>query len=123
MNGSSQSSLNMSPTGLPLRRIVAWGLSCVGADLVRRERSWLYLQRHPSHSQRITMSGLAEYRGTYCPSSIALMPRHGAAPRTCTRSIATFWDMITIIPLREYNERRERFIPALKYRASPPGNW
>ena len=37
---------------------------CVGADLVRRERSWLYLQRHPSHSQRITMSGLAEYRGT-----------------------------------------------------------
>lgn len=33
------------------------------SHLVRRERNWLYRQRHPSHSQRITMSGLVEYRG------------------------------------------------------------
>lgn len=85
------------------------------SHLVRRERNWLYRQRHPSHSQRITTSGLVEYRGTCRPSGVAHMPRYGAAPRTCTRSITTFWDMIPIISLRAHNEKdlkgKERVVP------------
>lgn len=85
------------------------------SHLVRRERNWLYLQRHPSHSQRITMSGLVEYRGFCRPSKAAHMPTYGAAPRIRTRSMTTFWDMIPIISLRAYNEkdlnRKKRVVP------------
>ena len=99
-------------SGLPFNGTAVWDSL---SHLVRRERNWLYRQRHPSHSQRITTSGLVEYRGTCCPSSVAHMPRYGAAPRIRTRSITTFWDMITIISLRAYNEKdlkgKERVVP------------
>ena len=109
-------------SGLPFNGTAVWDSL---SHLVRRERNWLYRQRHPSHSQRITTSGLVEYRGACCPSGVALMPRYGAAPRIRTRSITTFWDMITIISLRAYNEKRlkkERrgwFLPALKIPGIP----